>query len=141
MEERVFSIENCAELDLRNRAFFNTDYKIKKYSYEKFKWDMNIFCHTIFRIAFVIYGFLQFFVTHAAFVKILHQDNIFIQLVSLILGFFPFIGTFLGVYCAQVAWGWDLPYSIIIFISPYFIAHGPLLLIAFVDIYKDSHRG
>lgn len=113
---------------------------LKKYSYEDFKTHMNIICHLSFKIFYFCYGVLQFFATWAGLVKIFNHDNIIIILASLILGFFPFIGTLSGLYGAYIAWGWGLAYSLFIFISPYFIVHGPLLLIAFFDIYKDSKR-
>lgn len=113
---------------------------VRNFSYEDLKWHLNVFCHTVFRIMFVLYGFLQFAVTHAAIVKYIENDNIFICITSLVLGFFPFLGTISGIYCSQIVWGWSLPYSIFVFIVPYFIAHGPLWIIICVDIYKDSQR-
>lgn len=111
---------------------------LKEYSYQNFKHLVNIICHLFFRIFYFCYGILQFFATWAGLVKVSHYDNIITLLVSLGLGFFPFIGTFSGIWGAQTAWGWSLPYSLFIFITPYFVANGPLLLIAFFDIYKDS---
>lgn len=113
---------------------------LKNCSYQDFKTNMNIICHLIFRILYVAYGFFQFFATWAGFVKIFHHDNIIILLTSCILGFFPFIGTLSGLYGAHIGWGWSLSYSLFIFIVPYFIANGPMFLIVFYDIYKDSRR-
>lgn len=113
---------------------------LKKYSYQDFKIHMNIICHLSFRIFYFCYGVLQFFATWAGLVKVFHHANIITMLASLVLGFFPFIGTLSGLYGAHIAWGWSLPYSLLVFLSPYFVANGPLLLIAFFDIYKDSKR-
>lgn len=113
---------------------------IKKYSYQDFKTHMNIICHFSFIIFYFCYGVLQFFATWAGLVKVFGHDSIIVILASLALGFFPFVGTLSGLYGAHIAWGWSLAYSLLIFISPYFVAHGPLLLIAFFDIYKDSKR-
>lgn len=113
---------------------------LKKYSYQDFKTHMNIICHLSFRIFYFFYGVLQFFATWAGLVKVFNHDNLIVILASFVLGFFPFVGTLSGLYGAHIAWGWSLPYSLLVFIAPYFVAHGPLLLIAFFDIYKDSKR-
>lgn len=117
------------------RVLFN-----RNYSYENLKWHLNIFCHTVFRIMFIVYGFLQSAVIHSAMVKTFNDDNVFVFALALILGFFPFVGTFLGIFCAQIVWAWNFPHSVFVFFAPYFIAHGPLWVIICVDIYKDSLR-
>lgn len=113
---------------------------IKNYSYQDFKTHMNIICHFSFRIFYFCYGVFQFFATWAGLVKVFHYDNAILILSSFVLGFLPFVGTLSGMYGAHIAWGWSLSYSMFVFIAPYFLAHGPLLLIAFFDIYKDSKR-
>jgi len=140
-------VENCAEkavtgdnkIDFVDKKSI-TGRVIKEYSYQDFKENMNIICHAFFRLLYVCYGLLQFFATWAGLVKVFHQDNLIILLTSLVLGFLPFIGTPFGIYGAQIGWGWDLSYSIFIFVAPYFVANGPLLLIAFFDMYKDGNR-
>lgn len=113
---------------------------LKKYSHQDFTTHVNIICHLTFRIFYFCFGVLQFFATWAGLVKVFNHSSIITILASLVLGFFPFIGTLSGLYGAHIAWGWSLSYALFVFISPYFIAHGPLLLIAFFDIYKDSKR-
>lgn len=114
---------------------------VKKYSYKEFKEFVNIVGHLSFRVIYFFYGFLQFFVTWSALVKILHNDNIIIRLVSFALGFLPVIGTGVGVFGANICWGWSLLHSILIFfIIPYSIVNGPLLMIGFYDIYRDWRR-
>lgn len=145
MDERTILLENYSDLHSHNKVFFDLikrhiSQRVKKYSYEDFKWDMNILCHTIFRICFFVYGFLQSFALHDALVKDFHHDNIFILFFSYILGFLPLLGTFAGIYGSIVGWGWDLTYSLFIFITPYFIANGPLWMIICIDIYKDNMR-
>lgn len=127
------------EIDSADKKSIN-GMEVKKYSYEDFKDHMNSICHTAFKIFYVSYGIFQFFAIWAGFVNVFHHDNIIMLLASLVLGFLPFIGTVFGIYGAQIAWGWDIPYSMFIFIAPYFIANGPLLLIGFFDIYKDCKR-
>lgn len=116
------------------------DENIKAYSYQDFKEDLNIFGDCCFKVLFVLYGFLQFFATWELMVKAFHHDNIIILLASIVLGFFPIIGTGFGIYGAYAVWGWDLSYAIFVFIVPYFIVNGPLLLVAFYEYYKDCKR-
>ena len=145
MDERAEFVKNKEIWSIYNKINFYSirakiDESFKKYSYQDFKNHMNIICHSSFRILYVFYGVLQFFATWAGLVKIFHHDNIVIQSASLILGFFPFIGTFSGLYGAYIGWDWSLSYSLFVFITPYFIVNGPILLIAFFDIYKDIKR-
>jgi hypothetical protein len=127
---------------MNERAPFIKHYeKIKNFSYEDFKWNVNIVGHISFKIIYFCYGFLQFLATWSGFVKVFHHDNIIIQLASFVFGFIPLIGTGFGIFGAVVGWGWSLSQSILIFfIIPYFIVNGPLLMIGFYDIYKDCKR-
>lgn len=145
MDEVIEFVDNQGNWATYSKVFFAVIKRriseiLKKYSYQDFKAHMNIICHLFFRIFYLCFGVLQFFATWAGLVKVSHYDNIITLLASFVLGFFPFIGPFSGLYGAYIAWGWSLPYSLFVFITPYCIANGPLLLIAFFDIYKDSKR-
>lgn len=144
MNESAMFIENYADAYLENDICFRSnkaDKEIKKISYQEFKEAVNIIGHLSFRIIYLCYGLLQFFATWNALVKIFHHDNIIIQLASLGLGFVPVIGTGFGIVGAHLGWGWSLSHSIVIFfIIPYSIVNGPLLMIAFFDMYKDWKR-
>lgn len=144
MDGRLELIENQRRWLIYNRAFFTIikdRIRVEStYSYQDFKENMQAICHLSFRIFYIFYGILQFLATWVGLVKVFHQDNLIIQLVSAALGFLPLIGTFSGLYGAHIGWGWDLSYSLFVFIIPYFIVNGPILLIAMIDIYKDSRR-
>lgn len=145
MNEMALCVDNYAESSVNSKIDFarkkdKFNIGFKNYSYQDFKEDLNIVCNLTFIIAYVCYGVLQFFATWAGLVTVFNHNSIVILLLSLGLGFFPFVGTFSGIGGACVAWDWSLSYSLLIFIAPYFIANGPLLLIAMVDIYKDWLR-
>jgi len=112
-----------------------------KDSYEIFKDKLFVLNFISFKIIYVFYGFVQFFATWNALVKVFHHDNIIMMLASLVLGFLPFIGTGFGIYGAHTTWGWSLLQTILIFlVIPYFIVNGPLLMVGFFDMYKDWLR-
>lgn len=145
MTEKAIFVEKEAKSYIESKRDFADkkslfSAKIKGYSYQDFKWDMNIICHLTFKAAYVCYSVLQFFATWAGLVKISHTDNIFTFLISLGLGFLPFFGTFFGIFGAHTGWGWDLTYSFMVFLAPYVVVNGPILLIASIDIYKDWLR-
>lgn len=110
------------------------------YSYQDFREIMNIICNVTFKICYIYFGTLQFLATKAAFIKMFHHDNLMVTLISFILGFFPFIGTFFGICGAHISFGLTLSNSLIIFILPYFISNGPMFLIIIYDINKDFKR-
>lgn len=143
-ENAVFINDYSRECIPNNKISFITnklDEGAKKDSYKEFKESVNIVGHISFRIIYFCYGFLQFFVTWSALTKILHQDNLIIRLISFALAFFPVVGTGFGILGSNICWGWSLFHSILIFfIIPYFIVNGPLLMIAFYDMYKDWKR-
>lgn len=110
------------------------------FSYENFKWYTNIFCHTCFRVTYVCCGVLQFFAIWENLIKIFHDDNIIIMLISLISGLLPIIGTVCGIHAAHMHWNWSLSYCIFVFIIPYFVANSPLFMITVIDTHKDRQR-
>lgn len=145
MNENAVFIENYVKGCFDNKINFIRNKvineRIKKYSYKEFKEAVNIVGHISFIIIYFCYGFLQFFATWSALVKVFHHDNIIILLASLGLGFVPLIGTGFGIFGAHIGWGWHLSNCVLIFfVIPYFIVNGPLLMIAFFDMYKDWKR-
>lgn len=143
MDGRVGFAENKQNWSIYNKVNFvalnaRISEEFKEYSYRDFKNHVNFVCQGFFLIFYICYGVLQFFATRAGLVKVFHHDNVIIQLASLVLGFFPVVGTFSGLCGAHIGWGWDLSYSSIVFISPYFLPHLPLFILAIFDIYGDS---
>lgn len=145
MDERALCIENYAESYADNEIDFafernNKNEEIKKFSYENLKEVVNLFCVFSFKIFYVSYGILQFFVIWNSLLKVFHHNNLIISSVSLILAFIPFVGTGFGIWGAHISWGWSLLHSIIVFIIPYFFVNIPLLMITFFESYKDFKR-
>lgn len=144
MNETAVFNENYVKESIDNKISFipnRMDEGIKKYSYEDFREGLNIIGDISFKIIYFCYGFLQFFATWSALVKLFHHDNIIILITSFVLGFLPLVGTGFGIYGAYTAWGWNLSNAILVFfVVPYFIVNGPLLMIAFFEMYKDWKR-
>lgn len=132
--------KSCAENNI-NFAFENRlNLKIKKFTYQDLRETMNIFCGISFKILYILYGFLQFSIIWDYFLNVFHTDNIISFLISLILGFFPFIGTICGIYGADICLNWSLFKSGLVFILPYFIVNGPIIMIILFEVYKDVKR-
>lgn len=138
MNERAFVSEEYVLAD--NNMDLCKVTEIKKYSYQDFKWHLNITCHSLFRITYVLCGAMQAYATWCGLVDVLHRNNIVVLAASIGLGFVPVIGSGFGIYGAHMSWGWSLLHGFVVFIIPYFIVNTPLLMIAFVDMYKDWLR-
>lgn len=138
MNERALVSDECVLAD--NKINLCRGREIKKYSYQDFKWQLNITCHSLFRITYVLCGAMQAYATWCGLVDVFHRNNIVVLVTSIILGFSPVIGSGFGIYGAYTSWGWSLLHCFVIFIIPYFIVNSPLLMIAFVDMYKDWQR-
>lgn len=145
MNETELVVENYPEYDICNEInFADQNMKVRsgivKYSYEYYKENTNTVCYTAFKIIYFGYGFLQFSATWDCLAKTFHHDSVGILLTSIALGFCPFVGTIAGIIGANVAWGWDILYSLFIFLLPYMIVNGPIIFIILLDIYKDCKR-
>lgn len=145
MSERALFVENYAEKYIDNsinialeRSLSAKD--VRKFAYEDLREVVNILCNLSLKILFVFYGFFQFSIIWDYFLKVFRTDNIITSLISLILGFFPFIGTICGIYGSHVCWGWSLFHSAFIFLLPYFIVNGPIQMIIIYEVYKDVKR-
>lgn len=145
MDEKTLFLEKSEQIFVNEKDCFvfekiATNETINKFTYKDLKENINIFCNFSLKITYVCFGFLQFAVIWNYFLKVCRTDNIFTFLASLILGFFPFVGTLLGAYSVHICWKWDLFHSVLVFISPYMLIHGPMLMIILFETYKDIKR-
>lgn len=143
MNERALFIKEFAESCIDNKINFvigNAPKRIINFTYQDLREVANIFCDLSFKTLYILYGFLQFAVVWNYFYKVFHTDNIISFLSSLILGFFPFIGTICGIYGAHVCLSWSLLKSALVFMFPYLIVNGPILMIILFELYKDIKR-
>lgn len=113
---------------------------LKKYCWQDFRWNLNIFCNVSFRIFFILCGILQFFAITAGFGRIFPNHSIITAIISLSLAFLPFVGTAFGIWGAHSAWDWCLSHAVVIFSVPYFIVITPMNFVTIVEFYKDIRR-
>lgn len=143
MNERAIFFEECIETCISNIDLVsekNKAEKTKKSFYENLREVINVFCNFSFEISYVCFGILQFFAIWTGLLNVFHNNNIITLLVSLGLGFAPFIGTVFGIWGAHAGWGWDLSRSIFTFVIPYVIVNGPISMIILYETYKDIKR-
>lgn len=142
MDERALFFEESKQELIDKKVCFNLEKVpkkeiVNKFNYKNLREFINIFCNFSLKITYICFGFLQFSVIWSYFLNVFRIDNIFTFLISLVLGFFPFVGTFLGIYGAHICWKWSLSYSTFIFTIPYLIIHGPMFMIILFEAYKD----
>lgn len=145
MSERALFVNEYAERCIDNNINFALERSlsaedVRKFTYENLREVVNIFCALSLKILFIFYGFFQFSIIWDYFLKVFRTDNIITFLTSLILGFFPFVGTICGIYGSHVCWGWSLFHATFIFLLPYFIVNGPIQMIILYEVYKDIKR-
>lgn len=143
-ESRTF-VGNITQKCLNTKIIFVSEKsspkeELSKFSYQDLREIVNVFCDFAFKLSYVGYGVLQFFAILTGLSNVFHHSNVIMFLISLVLGFTPFIGTCFGIWGAHIGWGWDLFHSIFVFVIPYVIVNGPIQMIILFEAYKDIKR-
>lgn len=113
---------------------------IEKYSLETLKEKIYQFTTVSFYISYLALGALQFFATWAGMFEYFHNNFIVVFFVSSFVSFIPFVGTGFGIYGAHVGWGWNLPLAVALFIGPYVIIGGLVLLAGLIDFIISNRK-
>jgi len=129
-------INLCLMLVLAFKGSKNT-YEIKKYALEDLKESIFSFSTISFQISYLALGALQFFATWAGMFKLCHNNFIIVFFVSSFVSFIPLVGTGFGIYGAHTGWGWNLFASILLFVGPYLLIGGVVLIAVIIGLFED----